>query len=82
MKKYIIPIAAFVLITGAANAQSAVKKTDNSVAKMSKPATKKTSASTASVTPSAPASTERKTDVAAIKRKQHKKSKSVKPVSK
>jgi hypothetical protein len=84
MKKYIIPIVAFVLIAGAVNAQAPVKKasTDKPAAKMNKPATK-ASTTTAAVTPSTPAAAPaKKTDAAAIPRKQHKKSKSVKPVSK
>jgi hypothetical protein len=84
MKKYIIPFAALVLIAGAVNAQTAVKKTDNPATKMSKPVAKKPSTTTATVSPSTPATatTDKKTGAAAIQRKQHKKSKSVKPVSK
>jgi len=84
MKKYFIPAVAFVLMAGAVNAQTAVKKTstDKPVAKMTKPATKTTPATTAAVSPSTTSTPAKSMDAAAIKRKQHKKSKSVKPVSK
>jgi len=83
MKKYIIPVAAFILMAGAASAQATPKKTDNTVAKMSKPATKKASTTTTAVSPSTPVPMKKaNTDVAGTKKKHHKKNKSVKPVSK
>ena len=82
MKKYMIPLAALLMVAGMVNAQSTQKKTTASypVAKMSKPATKNVSATTASVSPSASTPVKKTNTDPAIKRKyHHKKSKSVKP---
>lgn len=82
MKKYMIPLAALLMVTGIANAQSVQKKTTASypVTKMNKPVSKSVSANTASVSPSASTPVKKANPVAAIKRKHyHKKSKSVKP---
>lgn len=81
MKKYMIPLAALLMVAGIANAQSAQKKNAGSpVVKMSKPATKNVSSATGSVTPSASAPVKKANTGVAIKRKHyHKKSRSVKP---
>lgn len=82
MKKYLIPLAALLMVAGMANAQSTQKKTtaSNPVAKMSKPAVKNVSANTASVSPSASTPVKKANPGVAIKRKHyHKKIKSVKP---
>ncbi|MEI9912319.1 MAG: hypothetical protein WDO71_23290 [Bacteroidota bacterium] len=82
MKKYLIPLAALVMVAGMANAQSTPKKTtaSNQVAKTSKPAVKNVSTTAASTSPSASTPVKKNSTDAAIKRKHyHKKSKSVKP---
>lgn len=84
MKKYILSAVAFLMIAGIAGAQTTAKtSTSKPVTNVSKPATaKKPAVSTTSVSPTTTGTTDKKTNATtAIKRKHHKKSKSV-PASK
>ena len=79
MKKYMIPALAFLLVTGAVNAQvqKTVAKTSTPKQVSAKTATTTSGASTASVSPK-PAAAKKTTT--AIKRKHHHKSKAAKKV--
>jgi hypothetical protein len=77
MKKYILP-AAFLMIAGIAGAQTTAKTTTHKpVAKTHKTTTAGKSATTTSVSSTTPTTSESTKATAPIKRKHHKKKKSV-----
>jgi hypothetical protein len=79
MKKYILSAVAVLLMTAVVSAQTTKKpSTDKSVAKTSRPASKVTTSTTASVSPAAGTAAKTGTGTAIKRKHHHKKSKSVK----
>jgi len=81
MKKYILSVAAFLMITGIVSAQTTKTSTDKPVVKTHKTTTAKKPTVSNSVSSTTPTTDKSTNSTATIKRKHHKKSKSA-PASK